>query len=139
MVAICLDKDVVRLAVFLASYDPSTLCDVIDYFVNNRSPSDFERSKRNVVRGYVTRFRSYCRNDRFIVKVLTGVRDLVNRGLIKTVIKYNGDGSIFCDLCGKVVSKADPRDFRLTAAEHLWEIHKDYILDTVEYVYNLIR
>jgi len=134
MTAICLDKDVVRLAVFLASYDPSTLCDVIDYFVNGRRPSDFERSKRNVVRGYVTRFRSYCRNDRFIVKVLTLVK-----GLIKTVIKYNGDGSIFCGLCGKVVSKVDPRGFRLTAAEHLWETHKDYILDTVEYVYNLIR
>jgi hypothetical protein len=138
MTVICLDKDVVRLAVFLVSYDPSTLYDVIDYFVNDKRPSDF-RSKRNVIRGYVTRFRSYCRNDRFIVKVLILVRDLVNRGLVKTVIDYNGDGSIFCGLCGKVVSKAGPRDFRLTAAEHLWEIHKGYILDTVEYVYNLIR
>jgi hypothetical protein len=137
MTAICLDKDVVRLAVFLASYDQSTLCDVIDYFVNDRRPSDFERSKRNVVRGYVTRFRSYCRNDRFIVKVLTLVRDLVNRGMVKTVIKYN-DGSIFCSLCGRVISRVDPKDFRLAAAEHLWEIHRDYILDTVEYVYSYL-
>jgi len=130
MTAICLDKDVVRLAVFLASYDPSTLYELIDYFVNDRRPSDF-RNKRSIIRGYVTRFRSYCRNDRFIVKVITLVRDLV-----KPVISYNGDGSVFCSLCGSVVYyRVDQKDFRLAAAEHLWIIHRNYILDTVEYVY----
>jgi hypothetical protein len=136
MTAICLDKDVVRLAVFLVSYDPSTLCDVIDYFVNDRRPSDFG-SRKGIVRGYVTRFRSYCRNDRFIAKVLVLVRDLHVKGLIKTVIKYSGDGSFFCGLCGGFV-KVDPKDFRLTAAEHLWCSHRDYILDTVERVYSYL-
>jgi hypothetical protein len=139
MTAICLDKDVVRLAVFLVSYDPSTIYELIDYFVNDRRPSDF-RNKRNIVRGYVTRFRSYCRNDRFIVKVLTLVRDLLVRDLVKPVISYNGDGSVFCSLCGTVVySRVDQKGFRLAAAEHLWVIHRNYVLDTVEYVYNLIR